>query len=644
MLGRTSNTLRAAPRCAPQIGRTVTPALAVSRLLVFNLSTSRKIDHAHSAQIVPSLRNYTTEASIVNTTIEPKVAQEEASQGEKLPENVLTPQLSSWTGLGVSLPILKQLAKGFPHVQEPTPAQRLFLLAVFSGNEVYLRDAMGRGKTLALAIAALELALRPSPQGIRKGNSPKVMILVPTPHLAHQIFSHLQTLSPYSSSSSSPPLFSLLSPKTLLAKGEKSPAWALPDTPIVISTAKIAVQFNLDTPQLTHIFLDEPDTMVGSLPSRHATSRDLYRHPLIRHPPPIVHAITQLLGIKITRDGTLDFAKRRNGINTVWTSATMGREFKRFVKTRGWVRRGNRVVDLDFSPSASDNKRLIRERLLQAIGVSPNDGPQLGKSAKGKRGRKGQEQKEPEHHVILVDHETGDFAPLTPTSDLTGFTPQPKYQPASSSSSSQRYILETLALLHATSPPPPGKYSLALPPEGTSLDQLGEALASLGVSTSLLTPEVLRVGIPPVAEGVAPPILLAARSSVPGLHLPQLQTVYMLGGLDIQGLSQAQRKNKGVGDRMRFYDTVTGRLGRLGTDAVVDASIEEGETQKVVSLVLAGSEEHDKLAKMFFGDVKGNKEDEEIEVVKRKKLSEWDMESLNQILEHELQDGSSSTN
>lgn len=172
-------------------------------------------------------------------------------------------------------------------------------------------------------------------------------------------------------------------------------------------------------------------------------------------------------------------------------------------------------------------------------------------------------------------------------------------------------------------------------------------MASLGVSTSLLTPEVLRIGIPPVAEGVAPPILLAARSSVTGLHLPQLQTVYMLGGLDVQGLSQAQRKNKGVGERMGFYDTVTGRLGRLGTDAVVDASVGEGgegETQKVVSLVLAGSEEHDKLAKMFFGDAKGNKEDGEIEVVKRKKLSEWDMESLNQILEQELQDERTSTN
>lgn len=501
-------------------------------------------------------------------------------------------------------------------------------------------------RTLALAIAALELALRPSPNDKSKGNGPKVMILVPTPHLAHQIFSHLQTLSPYSSSSSSAPLFSLLSPRTLLAKGEKSPAWALPDTPIIISTAKIAMQFDLDTPQLTHIFLDEPDTMIGPLPSRHATSRDLYRHPLIRHPLPIVHVITQLLGITITREGTLDFAKRRNGVNTVWTSATMGREFKRFVKTRGWVRRGNRVVDLDFSPSASDNKRLIRERLLQAIGVSPNDGPQLGKSTKEKWERKGHEQKEPEHHVILIDHETGDFAPLTATSGLTGLNPRPKGQSASSSSSSQGYILETLALLHATSPPPPGKYALALPPEGTSLDQLGEALASLGVSTSLLTPEVLRVGIPPVAEGVAPPILLAARSSVPGLHLSQLQTVYMLGGLDVQGLSQAQRKNKGIVERMGFYDTVTGRLGRLGTDAMVDASVEneEGETQKVVSLVLAGSEEHDKLAKMFFGNVKGNKEDGEFERVKRKKLSEWDMETLNQILEQELQGESNSAN
>lgn len=97
MLGRTSNTLRAVPRCAPQLGRTVAPAHAVSRpLLAFSFSTSRKIDHPHHAQIIPSLRNYATEASTVDTTIEPKVVQEDASQ-EEATEDVLIPQLSSWT-------------------------------------------------------------------------------------------------------------------------------------------------------------------------------------------------------------------------------------------------------------------------------------------------------------------------------------------------------------------------------------------------------------------------------------------------------------------------------------------------------------------------------------------------------------------
>lgn len=85
-----------------------------------------------------------TEASTLETGTMPKVAQGETRQ-EEFTEDVVKPQLFSWTGLGVSFPILEQLAKAFPHVQEPTPAQRLFLLAVLSGNEVYLRDAMGRG-------------------------------------------------------------------------------------------------------------------------------------------------------------------------------------------------------------------------------------------------------------------------------------------------------------------------------------------------------------------------------------------------------------------------------------------------------------------------------------------------------------------
>ncbi|KIR26215.1 hypothetical protein I309_04887 [Cryptococcus deuterogattii LA55] len=144
MLGRTSSTLRTAPRCASRLGRAVAPTFTVSRPLVFNLSISRKIDCQRHVHINSSLRNYATEASTVETGAAPKVAQGETSQ-EEVTEDVVTPQLSSWTGLGVSFPILEQLAKGFPHVQEPTPAQRLFLLAVLSGNEVYLRDAMGRG-------------------------------------------------------------------------------------------------------------------------------------------------------------------------------------------------------------------------------------------------------------------------------------------------------------------------------------------------------------------------------------------------------------------------------------------------------------------------------------------------------------------
>ncbi|ODN85675.1 hypothetical protein L198_07504 [Cryptococcus wingfieldii CBS 7118] len=529
--------------------------------------------------------------------------------------------LPAWKDLPVSPAVLERLAASFPHITTPTPAQRLFLLSVLSGNEVYLKDGMGRGKTLSISLAALQLALDAQAKSKKAGSGPSIILVVPSPHLAHQICDHLTKLCPPLKSPNDPLPFALITPE-ITPKGESTPLRQLPDFPIVVGTAKAFYQYNLETPALTHVFLDEPDTMVGPIPSRFAKS--IHTQPLIRHPPPIVHVVTSLLRIGIDRDGQLDFSERRNGVNMVMTSATIQKDFKRFCKTRGWIRRGNAVVDLDFSLGASEQRRAFRERLLAVIGSPPGTDPIAAARA---------EQHQPEHHVLLIDGVTGDLVPLDPSGPPAGLNPLP--------ASSQRqntlpsYMVESLALLHSTSPPPPGKYVLALPPQEISLPELGRELASLGIPTSILTPEALQVGIPSFPSDILPPIFLAARSSVPGLHLQDLWNIYLLNGLDIGSLTPSQRKNKGEVERVVFYDTAAGRLGRLGTDSTAGT---EGERQKVVSLVMAGGQEETWLSRLFSGElereVSENSQKEKTD--KKRMLKQWDMEVLNAAVEHEL--------
>ncbi|WVO12582.1 hypothetical protein L204_100187 [Cryptococcus depauperatus] len=599
---------------------------------------------ARNAQVWKhTARLYTTQGdqNILNETRSEKNRAIAAEEYETVPgmvkQNSLEEQdklLPEWQGLGFPHSILLQLAQHFPHVREPTEAQLLFFLSVSSGNEVYLKDDMGRGKTLAIALEALKLALQERKSDSRSQKGPRIIIIVPTPHLAHQIFDLLYKLSPPASSST--PLITLLTPG-LVAKGDKLPYYPLPDTPIVISTAKNMSQFNVShTPALTHIFLDEPDTLLGPLPSRHTSSRNLSSHPLIRHPPPIVSILTSLLDITITSHGKLDFSRRRDETNTIWTSATLTRDFKRFLKTRGWVRRGNRVVDLDFTQNASTNKKIFRQKILEAVGAADH-------AAGLDRFERDARQKKPEHNVMLVNPVTGDMVPMdrdTPSmAQPSSIIPSIKLHP---------FILENFALLHSVDPPPAGTYSLALPPEGVSLEQVGRDLDELNIPTSILTPEVLQFGLPSFSssttqaegrgEAASLPILLAARSSIPGIHLPLLHRVYLLSGMDVSSLTPAQRKNRGMESRVTFYDIVTGRLGRLGMTTDVEATAKVGE-QKVVSIVLAETEEHTSLYKMFFPDSKqssldnGADTETEGERQPRRKLGRWDMRLLDDIFE-----------
>ena len=470
----------------------------------------------------------------------------------------------------------------------------------------------------------------------------RILVLVPTSHLAQQVQEHLERLTPPTSTttdtdpSSRPSLFSRLEQRS-----ETTEAPSQPTSPILLTTPRdLATYETFPAPDLELIFIDELDTMLGPLPARHLSAHSASQHPINRHPPEIISVMNHLLDI-VPDAAAVPFKKkkhmkkresielnfeRRKPIQTVFTSATIQNEVRRFAKLRGWVRAGEEVIYLNFIASATDQQRIIRDlasRLPATVkdeaGYSPEHLTPIIAV-------------EPEHFVLLVDPATGEVSNLDSTMSQSTNHDMP-----GKTGVVLPVLLEALALLQTTSPPPPGSYDLVLPPEGTSLDLLGDELGDLGITNGLLSPEAVISGSPEDTR-----LLLARRSTITGLHLPNLHTVYLLSGLDMTGLSPAQKKSgQGRTSRMTFYDIVTGRMGRLGTRAVSMLEKDGGIRQRVVSLVLGGGEEERAMIDMFYssGDKEGRggeDRDEGEKVMTVRRLVQWDLEKLRQSLDGEL--------
>lgn len=384
----------------------------------------------------------------------------------------------------------------------------------------------------------------------------QVIMFLPTPHLAQQVSDLLVALSPGG-------------PRHTLVSED----WTEWEAPVIVATPRTFMASNPPhLPDLSHIFLDEPDVMLGPLPGRYSSDGMYKKHRINLHPPPIAQALNSILQIVDDR-GKLDFSNRRQDVNTVWASATFGPALRRFTYLRGWVSsRGEKsaVADLNLTADASERQASIVDALgeiAQQVDVKASDPVQAPK---------------PLHYAFVVD-ETARLGPLPPVAFNTA--------PDANDAMLDLTVIEAMAYLHTTSPPPPGTYALALPPSSASLKALVQELGLLGVPVAPLVPEALAGGIPkPDRDGIAP-VLVSSRAAMAGLHLPELHTVYMLNGLDMAGTTASQRskagRTGGKQDRETQYEVIAGRLGRMGTAAANIPS----RPQRVISLLSAGSSE-----------------------------------------------------
>ena len=503
---------------------------------------------------------------------------------------------------------------------------------------------MGRGKTLAIAVAAATIAYRRSAKKAKK--DVQVVVLLPSVHMVNQVERDMLLLDPSFQHPDYPTLpteqrdrllttllpeepvqprteeedelvqddvrdgteeevefeFEEVIPdvkkKTTVSKQSKKELRRLRGTlaPVLLATAKDLVKvLNEPKPWINissvgTLIIDEPDSMLPALPSRRISTGALAKHPLYRHPPPLVQVLDTLLDIRYGKRGPLGPGakldidlRHRRPVQTVWTSGTLDGALKRLAYVRSWVRSREAVVDLDYTPSATERQQWERE---QATLVKGQKGLVTTEPISMISGVK------PEHFVLSVDEETGAIDTLDPN----GVNMTPNF-PVNPNGSVSPTIVEAVALVHSLSPPPRGTYALAVPPEGVSLDGLSSELSGLGVPSLTLRPETIHdvslLETSPTEDNDAPaPVLVGRRSAVPGLHLPKLHTIYLLGGLDLYGGG----RKADAASRVNFYEVLAGRVGRLGTDNTM-----MHKRQRVISLVLQGSGEEKALADLFSG-------------------------------------------
>lgn len=407
-------------------------------------------------------------------------------------------------------------------------------------------------------------------------------MLVPTPHLARQIYDHIQALSPET------PVRLMVGSDGGSRSGTGKHG-SLEDATgpfIVIATPNSlsSSTSNLSRIRPSTILIDEPDTLLGPLPPRHLPPTTQAKHPFHRHPPPITSILDILVG-----SATVDHSRGRTQTQprpwTVWVSATMSSLMRRTVRHRGWAS-GN-VVDLDFSVDASTKAQRDRADILAQLPVAQE----------GVR----KEESIVRHYALSIHPATGDMANMS-TTDEAYTSPVAAHSRKSGEIHPQ--LIEALALIHSASPPPSGTTSLILPPEGSSLDRLTAALNELGIRASVLPPGIDRT------EDDAT-VLITPRSAVPGLHIPNLFRVYLLSGLDMSSVPQQQYSRR-LKERMTFYELVTGRMGRLGGAVPPEGSrLGSGE---LISLLLESEGEEQGLRAVFAGDRVSNQ-----------RLDEWDV-------------------
>ncbi|KAL0090371.1 P-loop containing nucleoside triphosphate hydrolase protein [Phycomyces blakesleeanus] len=245
--------------------------------------------------------------------------------------------------LGISNTLCSRLNSEF-HIESPTKAQSLFIPPILKGQDLFIRDRTGTGKTFGIALA-LSSFDKPTPP--RK--SIQSLYIVPNQELAVQIGSWLQRLLPDAPTSSPVESNVFQTSKTMVG----TPGHLL----------DLIQQGRLNIDELNSIILDEADQALR-LPKRFASLRDQQRR--AQHPKPAQILIESIFD---------NLPRHSEKPQLVVSSATLNRPIRHWLKQRQWmynplfvdITEGTQLDDDADSPNVNHHCLLLSDDTIRNI-------------------------------------------------------------------------------------------------------------------------------------------------------------------------------------------------------------------------------------------------------------------------------------
>ncbi|KAG7099122.1 hypothetical protein E1B28_000995 [Marasmius oreades] len=478
----------------------------------------------------------------------------------------------TFEALGLHSHLVKAIRAAFPKVEFPTATQIQLIPAIHNKKDIILQDETGSGKTFGLVLASLNKPrLTYSDYDVP---SITTIFLVPHRDLAFQIRHWIQKIT--ECSSTTPPRLDQVA-QVLVRDGQmhlqsgleqllKTPPHVLIATPASLLEVLQKQDDIIDFSRVSAVVVDEVDDLIETIPDTKTALVEKIRKRIARHPGPT----RQLLDIIYSKRKRFTAKNREEFVDEpyqtpqlILSSATIRRHLKEYFFGESGIVKGD-VVKVRGTVLPLHVKEMLATSVLHT---------------------------DISHHVLVVSDKTiENLAGAAEAPDREDvLKPSPDEEPAPTPVKTEAELERELGFSMTPSPfnqnsleAVAAAFALYVPsvallviPGATSIYRAVYDLRALGVNAYNVDMLAEHKGRLHLLSGDAtrfksnPTLFVASVAAIRGLDLPELQHVFILGTLGLEGTDITSRT-------LDTYIHVAGRVGRFGKKGRV-ISIIDGE-------------------------------------------------------------------
>ncbi|KAK7064315.1 P-loop containing nucleoside triphosphate hydrolase protein [Favolaschia claudopus] len=282
------------------------------------------------------------------------------NHAKSLEKDVARSQVDSFEALGLHPPIVSALRSAFPHIKSPTKSQETLIPAVLAGNDIFLQDRTGSGKSFGLVLALLN-----------RSRAAKITLssifIVPHRDLAYQIRRWVARLFGHRASASS-----MNKVVQVLVRDSRDSGGSLRDDDpphLLVATPQALLDVWRQQPDalrlktLSAIVVDEADYLIPTVDLAHRRADDTMKS---QHAGKTREFLNLVYGTSQSMDDDeIEPPERRRSPQLIVSSATMPRHLVDYVSEDSlWLNRDNWVKIYGNATHARRRASLVTHSVL----------------------------------------------------------------------------------------------------------------------------------------------------------------------------------------------------------------------------------------------------------------------------------------